>query len=125
MKIDGGISTDLRSVPQQAKDVEAAGYSGAWTAETSHDPFLPLLLAAEHTETLELGTSIAVAFARNPMTLANTAWDLQAYSRAGSSSASAARSSPTSPSGSRWSGASRRRACARWSWRCGRSGTPG
>ncbi len=81
MKIDGGIGTDLRSVPRQAREVEAAGYSGAWTAETSHDPFLPLLLAAEHTETLELGTSIAVAFARNPMTLANTAWDLQAYSQ--------------------------------------------
>ena len=80
MKIDGNIGTDLRNVPQNAKDAEAAGYSGAWTAETSHDPFLPLLLAAEHTEKLELGTSIAVAFARNPMTLANTAWDLQAYS---------------------------------------------
>jgi probable F420-dependent oxidoreductase len=80
MKIDGNIGTDLRNVAQNARDVEAAGYSGAWTAETSHDPFLPLLLAAEHTESLELGTSIAVAFARNPMTLANTAWDLQAYS---------------------------------------------
>ena len=81
MKIDGNIGTDLRNVAQNAKEVEAAGYAGAWTAETSHDPFLPLLLAAEHTETLELGTSIAVAFARNPMTLANTAWDLQAYSK--------------------------------------------
>ena len=81
MKIDGGIGTDLRNVPQQAQEVEASGYTGAWTAETSHDPFLPLLLAAEHTEKLELGTSIAVAFARNPMTLANTAWDLQAYSQ--------------------------------------------
>jgi probable F420-dependent oxidoreductase len=81
MKIDGGIGTDLRNVARNAKEVEAAGYSGAWTAETSHDPFLPLLLAAEHTETLELGTSIAVAFARNPMTLANTAWDLQAFSQ--------------------------------------------
>jgi probable F420-dependent oxidoreductase len=81
MKIDGNIGTDLRNVPQNARDAEAAGYSGAWTAETSHDPFLPLLLAAEHTEELELGTSIAVAFARNPMTLANTAWDLQTYSR--------------------------------------------
>ncbi len=80
MKVDGNIGMDLRSVAQNAKEVEAAGYSGAWTAETSHDPFLPLLLAAEHTETLELGTSIAVAFARNPMTLANTGWDLQAYS---------------------------------------------
>ncbi|MGA0879182.1 MAG: LLM class F420-dependent oxidoreductase [Ilumatobacteraceae bacterium] len=81
MKVDGGISIDLRSTVASATEVEAAGYSGAWTAETNHDPFLPLLLAAEHTEKIELGTSIAVAFARSPMTLANTAWDLQAYSR--------------------------------------------
>jgi probable F420-dependent oxidoreductase len=81
MKVDGGIGTDLRKVATSAKEVEAAGYSGAWTAETSHDPFFPLLLAAEHTETLELGTSIAVAFARNPMLLANVGWDLQSYSK--------------------------------------------
>jgi probable F420-dependent oxidoreductase len=81
MKVDGGITTDMSKVPQSAKEVEAAGYSGAWTAETAHDPFLPLVLAAEHTETIELGTSIAVAFARNPMLLANLGWDLQAYSK--------------------------------------------
>ena len=81
MKVDGGISTDLNKVPANAKEVEAAGYSGAWTAETAHDPFLPLTLAAERTTTLELGTSIAVAFARNPMLLANIGWDLQAYSK--------------------------------------------
>ena len=81
MKIDGGISTDLAKAGQSAKDVEAAGYSGAWTAETAHDPFLPLALAAEHTTTLEIGTSIAVAFARNPMLLANIGWDLQAFSK--------------------------------------------
>jgi len=81
MKVDGGITTDMSKVPQSAKDVEAAGYSGAWTAETAHDPFLPLVLAAEHTERIELGTSIAVAFARNPMLLANLGWDLQAYSK--------------------------------------------
>ncbi len=81
MKVDGGIGNDLHKAGAQAKEVEAAGYSGAWTAETSHDPFFPLLLAAEHTETLELGTSIAVAFARNPMNLANIGWDLQAYSK--------------------------------------------
>ena len=40
-----------------------------------------MLLAAEHTERLELGTSIAVAFARTPMTLAMTANDLQRYSK--------------------------------------------
>ena len=81
MKVDGGISSNLYDAVSSAKDAEAAGYSGAWTAETSHDPFLPLLLAAEHTNKIELGTSIAVAFARSPMTLANTAWDLQAYSQ--------------------------------------------
>jgi probable F420-dependent oxidoreductase len=81
MKVDGGISLDLRKVATSAKEVEAAGYDGAWTAETAHDPFLPLLLAAEHTERLQLGTSIAVAFARNPMLLANIGWDLQYYSQ--------------------------------------------
>ncbi len=81
MKVDGGIPSNLNKAASAAKDLEAAGYTGGWTAETSHDPFFPLLLAAEQTETLELGTSIAVAFARNPMTLANTGWDLQSYSK--------------------------------------------
>jgi probable F420-dependent oxidoreductase len=81
MKVDGGVSFELAKAAASAKETEAAGYDGAWTAETAHDPFLPLLLAAEHTEHLELGTSIAVAFARNPMTLAQIAWDLQAYSK--------------------------------------------
>jgi probable F420-dependent oxidoreductase len=81
MKVDGGITSNLHLAGGQAKELETAGYSGAWTAETNHDPFFPLLLGAEHTETLELGTSIAVAFARNPMTLANIGWDLQAYSK--------------------------------------------
>ena len=81
MKLDGGIASNLQHAAKSAQELEQAGYTGGWTAETSHDPFLPLLLAAEHTSTLEIGTSIAVAFARNPMTLANTAWDLQSYSK--------------------------------------------
>jgi probable F420-dependent oxidoreductase len=81
MKVDGGIGTDLHRAGAAAAEAEAAGYSGVWTAETAHDPFLPLLLAAEHTTEIEIGTSIAVAFARNPMTLANIGWDLQAYSK--------------------------------------------
>lgn len=81
MKVDGGISLNLNNSGYAARDLEVAGYSGGWTAETAHDPFFPLLLAAEHTTTLELGTSIAVAFARNPMTLANIGWDLQSFSR--------------------------------------------
>jgi len=81
MKVDGGLGFGLTDAPESARAAEAAGYDGIWSSETSHDPFFPLLLAAEHTERVELGTSIAVAFARNPMTLANIAYDLQAYSR--------------------------------------------
>src|SRR6476661_546264 len=81
MKVDGGVSNELAKAASSAKETEAAGYDGAWSVETSHDPFLPLLLASEHTDHIELGTSIAVAFARNPMTLANIGWDLQAYSK--------------------------------------------
>ena len=80
MKVDGGIGTDLPKAGASAKEAEEVGYSGVWSAETSHDPFFPLLLAAEHTESIELGTSIAVAFARNPMLLANIGYDLQAFS---------------------------------------------
>ena len=59
---------------------EEQGYDGLWTAETAHDPFFPLLLASQSTSRVELGTGIAVAFARNPMNLAQIAWDLQAAS---------------------------------------------
>ena len=76
MKIDGGLMIDdLAKVPERARALEAAGYDGAVTAEVSSDPFLPLALAAEHTERIELLTSIAVAFARNPMTMAQIAHD--------------------------------------------------
>jgi probable F420-dependent oxidoreductase len=80
MRVDGGIGNDLKAVPAQAKKAEEMGYSAVWSAETGHDPFLPLLLAAEHTSHVQLGTGIVVAFGRNPMTLANVAWDLNAYS---------------------------------------------
>ena len=74
--------TDLANAgPAMRTELEAVGYTGVWTAETAHDPFLPLVLAAEHTTDLQLGTSIAVAFARNPMTLANIGWDLQTLLR--------------------------------------------
>ncbi|OBF86405.1 LLM class F420-dependent oxidoreductase [Mycobacterium sp. 852002-51163_SCH5372311] len=81
LKIDGNIPNTLARVTEAAKALEEHGYDGGWTAETSHDPFLPLLLAAEHTSRLELGTNIAVAFARNPMIVANIGWDLQTYSQ--------------------------------------------
>ena len=81
LKIDRGIPSELARVPGIVAELERAGYDGCWTGEIDHDPFLPVLLAAEHTSRLEVGTSIAVAFARNPMTVANLGWDLQAFSR--------------------------------------------
>ncbi len=81
LKVDGGAVSQLGNVVEAATTLERRGYDGCWTAEINHDPFLPLTLAAEHTNTIELGTSIAVAFARNPMTVANVGWDLQEYSR--------------------------------------------
>lgn len=80
MKVDGGINAELSHTEATAREAEAAGYDGAWVAETSHDPFLPMAVAAEHTERIELGTGIAVAFARNPMNLANLADDLHRFS---------------------------------------------
>jgi probable F420-dependent oxidoreductase len=81
MDVDGGIGFDPAGVVESAQLAERVGYDGLWSAEVNHDPFLPLALAAEHTERIKLGTGIAVAFARNPMTLAMVANDLQTLSR--------------------------------------------
>lgn len=81
MKIDATLMGGLAEAAASARELEQAGYDGAWTAETAHDPFLPLVQAAADTSNIELGTSIAVAFARNPMLLANLGWDLQAFSK--------------------------------------------
>lgn len=82
MKVDGNLAVapDAAAVAREAEAHEKAGYDGLWSTESAHDPFLPLLLAAEHTTRIEIGTAIAVAFARSPMQLAYTAHDLQAYS---------------------------------------------
>ena len=82
MKVDGGIpSVGIEEIGRVAKELEEVGYDGGITAEMAHDPFLPLVVAAEHTEQLDLGTGIAVAFARNPMTLANIGYDLQTFAK--------------------------------------------
>ena len=75
------MGTDFETLARTARELEDVGYDGVQSAETNHDPFLPLVVAAEHTEHLELSTSIAVAFARNPMTLANVSYDLQFFSK--------------------------------------------
>ena len=80
MKVDAGLNATLAEVPERVRDLEDLGFDAAISIETSHDPFLQLLLAAEHSRSIELMTSIVVAFARNPMTTAISAHDIQAYS---------------------------------------------
>ena len=80
MKVDGGIGWDLDTAGAQARELEALGYSGIQSAETAHDPFLPLAFAAKATSRVDLITGIAVAFARTPMLLAHLGHDLNAAS---------------------------------------------
>jgi probable F420-dependent oxidoreductase len=65
---------------EQARRAQALGFDGFFTAETSHEPFLPLAFAAQAAPGLELGTAIAVAFPRSPMVTAQIAWDLASIS---------------------------------------------
>jgi probable F420-dependent oxidoreductase len=82
MKIDASLLVhQLEQMPALAKFADGAGFDGIWTFETAHEPFLPLVLAAEHSSRLSLGTSIAVAFPRSPTILAQIAWDLARYSK--------------------------------------------
>ncbi|MBZ0276449.1 MAG: TIGR03617 family F420-dependent LLM class oxidoreductase [Anaerolineae bacterium] len=77
MKFDVTIFPDnLNTAGDLARRVEDYGFSGLWTAETAHNPFLPLTHAAAATGRISLGTAIAVAFPRSPMVMAQMAWDL-------------------------------------------------
>jgi probable F420-dependent oxidoreductase len=80
LKLDHYLGPSLGEAAARARTLEAAGVDGIFTAEAAHGPFLPLALAAEHTTRVTLITNIAVAFARSPMDLAQTANDLQTLS---------------------------------------------
>src|ERR1051326_4747479 len=72
---------DLRAVPGVARAAETARFSGLTPSENKNDPFLALAVAAVSTEHASLQTSIAIAFSRSPMAVANASWDLQSASR--------------------------------------------
>ena len=81
MKIDTSfLPSTFDAAAKVARDAEAMGFDGLWSAETSHDPFFPLVVAARETERIHLGTGVAIVFPRSPMVLANICWDLQANS---------------------------------------------
>jgi probable F420-dependent oxidoreductase len=81
VKIDATLRHDITRTSEVARGLEVAGYDGIWAAETAHDPFLQLLQAAEVTAQPTLGTSIAIAFGRTPLTLAHVGFDLAQYSQ--------------------------------------------
>lgn len=74
------IHHDLQAMPNLTQTIETMGFDGLWTAESGNNPFFPLVLAAEHSQNIILGTDVAVAFPRSPTILAHMAWDLAKYS---------------------------------------------
>jgi probable F420-dependent oxidoreductase len=81
MYLDASLPpVSLKDVPSIAQAAERMGFDALWSTETIHDPFLPGTLIAEHTQRLQFGTAVAIAFARSPATLAYTAWDLAQFS---------------------------------------------
>ena len=81
MKIDaGGYAGTVDEAGEAARGAERDGFDGWFAAETQIDALIGCAVAAERTERIELGTAIAVAFARNPMTAAVAANDLQRLS---------------------------------------------
>lgn len=80
MRLDANLHGLPHDVVDLAKSAESMGFDGIWSHETAHDAFLPHPLVAEHTDDIEMGTRIALAFTRSPMSLAYQAWDLADYS---------------------------------------------
>jgi probable F420-dependent oxidoreductase len=82
MKVETALPIGgLEPVAAAATEAEELGYDGVLSFEVGHDPFLPLAIAAEHTQRVTLGSAVAIAFPRSPLTVAQMAWDIQALSR--------------------------------------------
>ncbi|WP_416063868.1 TIGR03617 family F420-dependent LLM class oxidoreductase [Rhodococcus indonesiensis] len=76
MKWDLVFRGSVTDIAATARRAEEAGWDGIRLPETAHDVFVAAALAAPATTSLEIGTSVAIAFARNPMTIASCAHDL-------------------------------------------------
>lgn len=80
LRVDAPVSANMHTIGEAAARLQNLGYDGVKLPELNHDPFMPLAIAAEHTDSIELVTSVAVAFSRSPMTMAQQAHDLNAFS---------------------------------------------
>ena len=77
----GQAAPGIAAIAAAAHELESLGFDGVTTAEAGHDPFLPIAIAAEHTERVSMATNVAIAFPRSPMVTAQLAWDLQHLSK--------------------------------------------
>jgi probable F420-dependent oxidoreductase len=85
-KVDPGLRApevpfDLHSIGADARLLEEIGYDGLVVEETKDDPFVVMALAAQATQKLKIGTSVAIAFPRSPTVTALSAWTIQKLSR--------------------------------------------
>jgi probable F420-dependent oxidoreductase len=64
-----------------ARQAEEDGFDSVSSHELKHDPFTPLAFAALATQRVQLVTSVAIAFPRSPMIVAQQAWDLHRHSK--------------------------------------------
>jgi probable F420-dependent oxidoreductase len=81
MLVSGNVNSgNMHTIPDRVRKLEELGWNSVSIGETQHQPFLPLMLVAEHTKEMEFGPSVAIAFPRAPHISANLAWDLQKYS---------------------------------------------
>ncbi|GAA1010556.1 hypothetical protein Aple_029260 [Acrocarpospora pleiomorpha] len=74
-------TAELDPLGDLARQAEAAGFHRVWTTEYPHrDAVVRALAVAQRTESIEIGTGIAYAFARLPLAMAAMAADVQRLS---------------------------------------------
>jgi len=79
--VDAELAADSpRELRAFARAAEDAGFARLWAPELYRSSTVPLAIAAEATERIELGTGVALAFTRSPFTLALEALDLDELS---------------------------------------------
>lgn len=79
------VETSLRELPlprvaEMARLAEELGFDGLTFSEVRHDPFVVAAVGASATSRIELATSVAIAFPRSPMVVAQATHNLQELS---------------------------------------------
>lgn len=78
--LDIAFHGDAAEIAGVAAEAEARGVGGLFVAEAAHDPYIALALAGQASSTIQIGSSVAIAFARTPMSTAYSAWDVHRLS---------------------------------------------